>query len=278
MRRYLKLFTAVFAFFRILSSLSKSDFSSHNTAYTSRIPEIDQSSLKPSLINKVSVILLSGGVGKRFGAPIPKQYMDLVGLPVALHAFARLTLHPYCKEVIVVCEPEFDRLFADFYATLSVGDVRPALLFARPSREYRHESMASGIRFVTGNFVAVHDAARPLVDGRAFARVCEDAEAFGAAVLANPVKATLKRQAAMLVESTVDRANLWEAQTPQVFRTSLLLEGLGRFNGGGKAPTDDASLVELFAKVKITPGHSGNVKITTPDDLVVAEALLRVLL
>jgi 2-C-methyl-D-erythritol 4-phosphate cytidylyltransferase len=138
--------------------------------------------------------------------------------------------------------------------------------------------MASGFAKVTGNFVAVHDAARPLIDARTFSRVCEDAAAFGAAILATPVKATVKEviSDSFVIKKTVTRKNLWEAQTPQVFRTSLLAAGLEQAKTRlDFVPTDDAALVEEFADVHITPGDGDNLKITNAEDLIVAEALLR---
>ena len=230
----------------------------------------------PQLLGQVSVILLSGGVGSRFGAPVPKQYVQLAGRPVAVHSFSRLVLNPYCKEIIVVCETEYEPLFRACYETLFETGIAgaPPLRFARPGTSSRQESMANGLQRVEGTLVAVHDSARPLIRAVDFQRVCEDAAEFGAAVLAVPVKSTIKQDDQdMFVDKTPDRRLLWEAQTPQVFRTALLRSSVAR--GWDENITDDASLVERESKVRITPGDYGNIKITTPEDLAVAETLLR---
>ena len=122
--------------------------------------------------------------------------------------------------------------------------------------------------------MAVHDAARPLIVKDWIDQVFLAAEEHGAAILANPITSTLKRvDAAQAIEETVSRANLWAAQTPQVFRRQILLDAFAK--RGTYQATDEAELVErIGVSVKIVPGSPLNLKITTPDDFRIAERLL----
>ena len=128
----------------------------------------------------------------------------------------------------------------------------------------------------TAEWVAVHDAARCLVSGAEVEAVMRAAEETGAAILARPSADTLKIVRNDAVESTPDRSACWVAQTPQVFRVELLREALDKAAAEGFVGTDDAQLVErLGVRVRVVPGSARNLKITTADDLRIAEALLQ---
>ena len=124
------------------------------------------------------------------------------------------------------------------------------------------------------NIIAVHDAARPFITPEEIETVCADAEKYGAATLAVPVKDTIKVAAADgTVCATPERSTLRAIQTPQVFRLSLYKEALCLAKNAGKQYTDDCQLIEAAGgKVYLTPGDYKNIKITTPEDLLVAEA------
>jgi 2-C-methyl-D-erythritol 4-phosphate cytidylyltransferase len=142
----------------------------------------------------------------------------------------------------------------------------------------RQESVARGLAAVPVDvpWVVVHDGVRPCVTPNLVTRVVQAAREHGAAVAALPVAETLKRGAAGWVQLTVDRDGLWAVQTPQAFRADLLREAHRRGAADGILGTDDAALVErLGAGVWLVPGLPGNLKITRPEDLALARALLR---
>lgn len=224
----------------------------------------------------VGVVLLSAGVGKRVGAGIPKQYIKLLGLEIALHSLESF-LDCDVAEIVIVCAEEWRYIFSDH---LKQRAVRPTIRFAAGGAE-RQDSVCNGLAELTTEFAAVHDAARPLVTRDEIDRVIEDARKFGTALLAVPPKATIKmahlnEDSDALVSFTPDRKTLWEALTPQVVPCELLRQGFANADENDLVVTDDVSLVEHMGKpVKLTQGEYTNIKVTTPEDLVIAETILR---
>uniref|UniRef100_A0A0E0JRZ2 2-C-methyl-D-erythritol 4-phosphate cytidylyltransferase, chloroplastic n=1 Tax=Oryza punctata TaxID=4537 RepID=A0A0E0JRZ2_ORYPU len=220
----------------------------------------------------VSVVLLSGGQGKRMGASMPKQYLPLLGLPIALHSLKTFCQLKEVKEVVVVCDPDYKDVFEG-----SIENVQIPIKFALPGKE-RQDSVYNGLQEIDGDseLVCVHDSARPLVSSEDVKKVLEDAVVHGAAVLGVPVKATIKEaDSDSFVVKTLDRKTLWEMQTPQVMRPSLLRDGFELVKRDGLEVTDDVSIVEyLKHPVYITEGSYTNIKVTTPDDLLLAERLM----
>lgn len=227
----------------------------------------------------VSVILLSAGTGKRMKASIPKQYLKLLGREIALRSLDVFLACNSVTEIVVVCADEYRSLFEQHVESLGLKDV-PKILFANGGKE-RQDSVANGLAKVSSDLVAVHDGARPLVTVEEVEHVIGEAREFGAALLAVPTKATIKQslknsEGNPLVSDTPDRSTLWEAHTPQVMRTELLRRGFDFAAESGMAVTDDVSLVEALKEpVKITQGEYTNIKVTTPEDIAVAEAILK---
>lgn len=224
----------------------------------------------------VGVVLLSGGVGKRMGAKIPKQYLKLLGLEIVLHSLDTF-LECDIAEIVVVCAPEYQSLFLEHVAKRKAGFV---LKFAEGGKE-RQDSVQNGLAQITSEFVAIHDGARPLVTRQEVEKVIADARNYGAALLAVQTKATVKQAVAgpnneAMVQSTPNRKFLWEAHTPQVIRSELLRKGFSNAAEKSLEVTDDVSLVEQLGEpVKITEGEYTNIKVTTPEDMAVAEAILK---
>ncbi|WP_233198672.1 MULTISPECIES: 2-C-methyl-D-erythritol 4-phosphate cytidylyltransferase [Pirellulaceae] len=220
-----------------------------------------------------SVILPAAGRSTRFGGgELKKVYVPLHGQPVWLHSAKRFATRPDVRGVVVVISPDDEVYFCEQFADVcdQLG-IQIAL-----GGETRTDSIANGIRALNspGEFIAIHDAARPGIDDAMIDAVFNTAAGSGAAILALPVPGTLKRVSieGKIVE-TVPREGVWEAQTPQVFRRQLILEAYEKF--GNEPATDDASLVErLGHPVSVVRGGLKNLKITTKDDLVVAEQLL----
>ncbi|XP_058188506.1 2-C-methyl-D-erythritol 4-phosphate cytidylyltransferase, chloroplastic [Rhododendron vialii] len=220
----------------------------------------------------VSVILLAGGKGKRMGASMPKQYLPLLGQPIALYSFYTFSHMIEVKEIVVVCDPSYKDIFQDTKEKIHVD-----LKFALPGKE-RQDSVYSGLQAVDLNseLVCIHDSARPLVTPGDVKKVLKDGWLNGAAVLGVPAKATIKEaNSESFVVRTLDRKTLWEMQTPQVIKPELLKEGFELVNRDGLEVTDDVSIVEhLKHPVYITEGSYTNIKVTTPDDLLLAERIL----
>ena len=210
-----------------------------------------------------SAVIVAGGSGKRMGRP--KQMLPLGGKPVlvrTVEAFQKAGV----SEIVVVTppenRPELNRHFS-------------GLIYADPGST-RLESVQNGFLKVSpqAQTVAVHDGARPLVNPAAIAACLQTAAQEGAAVLAVPVKDTVKVCQNSTVEKTLDRSSLWAAQTPQCYQRGVLAEALEKF-GAEKDATDESQLVEkLGVRVRVVPSDYKNNKITTPEDLVFAEALL----
>jgi 2-C-methyl-D-erythritol 4-phosphate cytidylyltransferase len=223
-----------------------------------------------------AVILPAAGQSRRFhDKAYKKPFAPLAGRAVWLHSAERFMNRPDVKQVIVCVSAEdrdlFDLKFGANIAILGVQIVEGG--------EHRTDSVQRALEKVKNeiDFVAVHDAARPCIVDQWVDAVFDAAKRDGAAVLAAPVQATLKRaDAKKRITATVDREGLWEAQTPQVFRRELLVEAYAK--RGREPVTDDAQLVERLGKpVTIVPSSPLNIKITTRDDLKLAEQVLKVL-
>lgn len=212
---------------------------------------------------KLSAILLSGGVGSRMEAAIPKQYLPLGGKPLVLHSFERLRNCPLIDEVIVVCHQNYRRLFPD-------------TCFADPGNR-RQDSLFQGLKQVhsQAEFILVHDAARPLLSEEDLLAVIQAGFEFGAATLALPAISTIKQaDRNLMVTQTFDRSTLYTIQTPQVIRKDVLTLGFALAQENDLTVTDDVSLAELTGHpVKLVIGSPENIKITTPEDLALAESL-----
>jgi 2-C-methyl-D-erythritol 4-phosphate cytidylyltransferase len=208
-------------------------------------------------MSKFAVILPAAGKSSRFSKQRKKVFVELKGRPVWVRTAEQFVNRSDVIQTILVVSPDDLEWFKDKF--------RPNLAFM-------------DIEVVTGgadvDFVAVHDAARPLVVKEWIDEVFRAAEQHDAAILATPVTSTLKRvDSTQSIEETVSRTNLWAAQTPQVFRRQLLLDAFAR--RGDHQPTDEAELVERIGHaVKIVHGSPLNLKITTPDDFQIAEHLL----
>lgn len=202
-------------------------------------------------------LLVAAGSGERLGADRPKAFVMLGGRPML--EWSVDALRAAGIEEIVVALPE--------------GEAAPEGTRGVRGGETRTDSVAAALAASTGDPVVIHDAARPLVTPetvRAALGALGDADAV---VVATPVTDTIKRASGGEVAETVPRDDLWAAQTPQVLRRAALERGLAE--AGARRVTDDVSLVEAFARVRVVEGPPENLKVTTAADLVAADALLR---
>lgn len=215
------------------------------------------------------VVLAAGGIGMRMGTDIPKQYLSLHNKPLALYSFEVFLSLPEVLGIVVVCDPAYQSLFTPYSKLVNLS-------FALPGKR-RQDSVYNGIEKLTGDpLVCVHDAARPLINSTLVRRAVHAAAEWQAAVLGVSVKGTIKVcDADQNILNTPNRASLWEVQTPQVIRLSLLREGFEKANSQSLTVTDDVSLVELLGKtVKVVESSYSNIKITTPEDLLVIKQFL----
>jgi len=227
-----------------------------------------------------AVILPAAGRSSRFrDQHYKKPFAPLAGRAVWLHSAERFLNRPDVKQVIVVVAAEDREEFGrKFGANLAILGVEVCAGGAE-----RADSIQNALARVKEDvdFIAVHDAARPCLADKWIDQVFAAAQQTGAAILAVPVSATLKQAAkdvkqGKVIAETVNRAGLWEAQTPQVFRRDLLTKAYAA--RAGASPTDDSQLVErLGAAVALVEGSPMNIKITTKEDLRLAEQILKVL-
>ncbi len=219
----------------------------------------------------ISVILLAGGIGSRMQAALPKQFMPLEGKPIALYSFDVFVSLPEVAEIIVVCDPSYQFLFINPRPDLRLAFAPPGAL--------RQDSVYNGFRQIGGSkgLVCIHDSARPFISAELVRSVLAAADEVGAAALGMPIKFTVKEcNTAGWVQKTPSRDTLWEIQTPQVVRADLLQKGFDQAQALKLTVTDDVSLVELLSHpVKIVKGSYENIKITTPEDMLLSEGVLR---
>lgn len=219
---------------------------------------------------KTAAILVAAGSSARMkSGGASKTMMKIGGEPVlsrTLRAFENTAC--ISKIVIVARACDFDAI------QKASAFVTKPLTITEGGKE-RQDSVSNGAALCGDTeYIAVHDAARPFITPEEIETVCADAEKYGAATLAVPVKDTIKVAAADgTVCATPERSTLRAIQTPQVFRLSLYKEALCLAKNAGKQYTDDCQLIEAAGgKVYLTPGDYKNIKITTPEDLLVAEA------
>jgi 2-C-methyl-D-erythritol 4-phosphate cytidylyltransferase len=223
-----------------------------------------------------AVIVAAAGKSTRFADKnYKKPFAPLANRAVWLHSVDRFMNRDDVKQTILTVAAEdrefFDMKFGANIAILNLEVVEGGVQRA-DSVQRALERVRSDIEFV-----AIHDAARPCIADKWIDQVFEAAQRTGAAILAAPVAETLKRvDGRKQITATVDRDALWAAQTPQVFRRELLIEAYAK--RGGTDATDDAQLVErLGHAVTVVPCSAMNLKITTRDDLRLAEQVLKVL-
>ena len=218
---------------------------------------------------KTTAIIVAAGSGSRFNSETPKQFLDLAGKPVIVHAIERFASAPSIDNVIVVLASEH---------VTRLGGVH----VAKPIRvvtggETRAESVSNGLAAIEDDveIVAIHDGARPFVSVDEIERTIARAKDSGAACLVGPVTDTIKTIRGNEISGTLDRTKLRRALTPQVFRVEVIRRA---FEAGplDETVTDECYLVEkLGHPIEFVEGSSRNIKITHPEDLISAEAIAK---
>ena len=226
---------------------------------------------------RTAAVILAGGVGARMQreAGETKQLLSVAGAPVVIHSVLAFENSPYIDEIVLVTRAEEKERLKALLAKYNVQKVAKIVL----GGETRQQSAENGFNAISSGmkFVAIHDAARCLITPEMIGKVISASYANRAASAGTPVTDTVKEvDANGYVLNTPDRASLWAAQTPQVFETSLYRVAIEMAKREGYAVTDDNMLVERLGQtVKMVDCGEENIKITTPKDLILAEAFLR---
>ena len=221
----------------------------------------------------IAAIIAAAGSSSRMGAGIDKQFVPVGGKPLLWHSLRQFAELPGVRQILVtVSAANADRVAQLVKDT--VGDVPWQVVRGGSERQF---SVLNALRRLEPSIdiVLVHDGARPFAEPAAIRQSVETAVRFGAAVVAVPVKDTIKvADETLTVKQTLDRSTLWQIQTPQTFRHELLLDAHERAAAAGVVATDDAALVEWAGgTVRLVRGSYYNFKVTTPEDLVLAEAV-----
>lgn len=225
---------------------------------------------------KCTAIVLAGGQGKRMGTKIQKQYLEIQGKPVLYYALKAFEESEKIDEVIlVVGEGQEEYCRKEMVSKYGWKKVRHIV----PGGKERYHSVWNGLQYVEEGYVFIHDGARPFVNQAILERAYEAVIQHHACVVGMPVKDTIKVvDEDEFAIDTPNRSVLWQVQTPQTFSTSLIKEAYGRLMEQETiAVTDDAMVVEQMTgrKVKLVKGSYENIKITTPEDLLIAEVFLK---
>lgn len=223
----------------------------------------------------VTAIVLAAGQGKRMNSSINKVFMLLSDKPILLHSVMAFSACPEVDNLIVVAAPDEVAHVENMLSSLK--EIKTWQVVSGGSE--RQYSIANALKAMSQltDIVLVHDGARPLVNIQCINSVIQAATAHQAAVVAVPVKDTIKTvNDSGTVTDTPERHTLWSIQTPQGFTANILRQAYEQAAQDDYLGTDDASLVErIGASVKIVPGSYENIKVTTPEDLIIAEALMK---
>jgi len=234
------------------------------------------SKLKKARTKKIptcSAVIAAAGSSQRMNGE-DKLFVKIHGIPVLAHTLKAFQSCEYIKEIIVVTRDYYKGHVSDICSQYGITKAEKIII----GGQTRLVSVTNGVFAVSGKakLIAIHDGARPCVDNGIIERAVESAVKYHAAAPAVPVSSTIKRVKNSMIIETVDRGDLVEIQTPQVFTSELIKAALT--NAGNKSidVTDDCKAVELIgATVRITEGSRNNIKLTTREDLIIAEAIIR---
>jgi 2-C-methyl-D-erythritol 4-phosphate cytidylyltransferase len=225
---------------------------------------------------KVDAIIVSAGKGQRFMEGRKKQFLSLGEKPILAHTLDRFDACPLIRSIcLVVSHEDQDYCLKEIIEKFRHRKISRVI----PGGKQRQDSVRNGLEALSADaeIIVIHDGVRPFVTKEMIEESIRSAARFGAAIIAMPVKDTIKMaHPDGTVDRTLERKSLWQAQTPQTFQASLIREAYLKAAEDGYTGTDDASLVErLGKKIHILPGSYTNIKITTPEDLMLANLILK---
>lgn len=228
---------------------------------------------------KATVLIPAAGMGRRMGTAVNKQYLVLAGKPILAHTISLFEHHPLVEHIyLIVPEGDIDycrQQIVDPYGFSKVIRIVPGGV-------ERQDSVYNGLKALAEDGfdqperpILIHDGARPLFDSALLSKLINVVDARGACAVGVPVKDTIKDVENRQIMGSPDRKRLWHAQTPQGFQYQLLKQAFDQALDDGFCGTDDASLLERTGhNVQMLEGNYRNIKVTTPEDLLIATALL----
>jgi len=225
---------------------------------------------------KADAIIISAGKGQRFMEGRKKQFFSLGEKPILAHTLDRFDSCPLIRSILLVIGQE-DQAYCleEIVEKFHYKKVSQII----PGGKRRQDSVRNGLEGLSGDpeIIVIHDGVRPFVTREMIEESIRSASRFGATIIAMPVKDTIKMAGPDgMVLKTLERESLWQAQTPQTFQAPLIREAYMKAEEDGFIGTDDASLVErLGKKIHILPGSYSNIKITTQEDLMLANLILK---
>ena len=222
----------------------------------------------------VTAIVPAGGTGKRMGNSFPKQYLSIQNKPILIYTLEKLDRCKAIDETILAVPAA---LIDQTESLIQDWQIRKVNRVVAGGRE-RQQSVSNALNAADPacSLVVIHDAVRPFVSVAKIEETILTAREEGAAILGIPEKCTIKRVIGRIVSETVDRSDLWQIQTPQAFYAELIREAYRLAEADGISGTDDAMLIErLGYPVFVVEGEETNIKITSPIDLHIAEAILQ---
>ncbi len=227
------------------------------------------------MFNSVVAVIPAAGLGIRMGGNTPKQYLSLGGIPLLVYSL-KVFQHLECIREVILSVPASDLDYCLKEIVKPFGLEKVTQVVAGGPR--RQDSVRNGLEAISDepDGVLVHDGVRPFIDQRIVRNVIDRAGQTGAAVVAMPIHDTVKRvNHSGIIQETLKREELWQIQTPQVFRYDWLVEAQKQAQLHQWDVTDDAALIERMGyPVSVVEGSCFNIKMTKPDDLVLGEAIL----
>ena len=229
---------------------------------------------------KTAAVVLAAGQGKRMKSSVQKQFMELAGKPLIVHALKRFQESDVDQIVLVTGREELSYCKNEIVAAFGFSKVTAVVAGGKE----RYHSVYEGLKALSGQgieSVLIHDGARPLLTETIISDALKGAAAYGACVIAVPAKDTIKlADEEQFARETPPRDRLWQIQTPQAFSYSLILSAYEKLFSRAEyqqGVTDDAMVVETMTdtRVKLVMGDYENIKVTTPEDMILAEAFLK---
>jgi 2-C-methyl-D-erythritol 4-phosphate cytidylyltransferase len=224
--------------------------------------------------DRIVAVVPSAGIGKRFGGKTRKTFVTLGGKPLIIWAIETLNAAPEVREIIpVIREDDMDYVL-DLFEQYPISKIKRIA----PGGRERQDSVYHGLNLIEDRkcIVLVHDGARPLLEPAVIGAAARQLKGCDGVVVGVPVKDTIKEAVEGEVRQTLARERLWQVQTPQVFPCETILEAYSRAMKESFYSTDDSALVEKYGgRIRMVMGSYTNIKVTTPEDLMIAELLVR---
>ncbi|MDD5618490.1 MAG: 2-C-methyl-D-erythritol 4-phosphate cytidylyltransferase [Candidatus Omnitrophica bacterium] len=225
---------------------------------------------------KVCVLVPAAGLGKRLKTKVIKPLVLINKQPIIIHTLRKLSSHPLVSEIIVIFNSKHITRLKSLIKRNKIKKIKAVV----KGGATRAQSVKNGLKEVKGaDLVLIHDGVRPFIKHKIITQAINKALQCGAAIVGMPVKSTIKRvnDKKTEVSCTLRRDEVWEIQTPQVFKKDLIMKAYENIDSNNANITDDAFLVErLGQRIALVKGSSFNIKITTPDDLILAKAIFNI--